>query len=87
VDRGYADFREHLRLLKKSLSARSAVLKRHETRPKHYKSGVFTPEPEAEECAKEFFNTLTSSRHLGVGPGLRGLPRICLLLGTSVNGE
>jgi hypothetical protein len=34
---------EGVRLLKKSLSARSAIHERPETRPKHYKNGVFSP--------------------------------------------
>jgi hypothetical protein len=39
----YADFREFLSLLKKSLSAWPAVQKWSETRPKHYENGVFSP--------------------------------------------
>jgi hypothetical protein len=60
-----ANFRELLRLLKKSLTAPSVVQKRSETRLKHSENGVFSPESEAERSAKEFFNTLSSSRHFG----------------------
>jgi hypothetical protein len=52
--------------LKKSLSARSAVQKRPETTPKQRQNTTKTTysasEPGAEESAKEFFNTLGSSR-------------------------
>jgi hypothetical protein len=54
-------FREHPILLKGSMSARSAVQKRPETRPKHYENVVFSPRSGAEKSAKEFFNTLTPS--------------------------
>ncbi len=50
-----------VKLLKKSLSAQSAVQKRPEPRPKHYENGVFSPEQGTEKSAKEFFNTLTCS--------------------------
>jgi hypothetical protein len=36
-------FQKRTSLLKKSLSARSAVQKRSETRPKHYENVVFSP--------------------------------------------
>lgn len=52
---------------KKSFSDRSAVDKRRETRPKHYKHGVFSRQTEAKKWQEGFFNTLASSRQFGEG--------------------
>ena len=45
LERNFSEirFRQLPRLLKKSLSARSAVQKRPQTGLKHYKNGVFSP--------------------------------------------
>jgi hypothetical protein len=60
------DFREDPRLLKKSLSAQSAVQKRLENKAKTLQGRRFSaPELGAVKSAKAFFNTLTSSRQLG----------------------
>ena len=40
---------EGVRLLKKSLSARPAIQKRLETRRKHYRNGLFSPETGSRE--------------------------------------
>jgi hypothetical protein len=70
----------HGTLLKKSLSARSAVQKRPETRPKHYENVVFNSWFGAEESAKEFFNTLGFSRKFSALKEGRE-PRACYELG------
>ena len=36
-------YQKRTRVLKKSLSARSAVQKRPERKPKHYENGMFSP--------------------------------------------
>ena len=48
---------EGLRLLKKSLSARSAVQRRPETRPRHYESSVFSPRNRGQKRARRSFAT------------------------------
>jgi hypothetical protein len=52
------NFAEGASVLKKWLSARSAVQESPKTRPNTTDTAYLGPEPGAEERAKEFFNTL-----------------------------
>ncbi len=64
LDRGYTDFREHPRLLKKSLPARLAVQKRQKSR-NTTKKAFSAPEQGAEKSATALFSTLTPSGQPG----------------------
>ena len=55
----------HGALLKKWLSARSALQESPKTSLKHYENDAFGPRTGAQESAKEFFNTLVPSTHSG----------------------
>ncbi len=51
------DFWECTSLLKKSLSPRSAVLKKPETRLKHYENSVFSPSTGGQKRVRRSFST------------------------------